>query len=168
MKSTFTLFAAFLFSMIINAAHSQSKISISSFSNAGIRVMVDGDRYNVVGNTITLNNIRPGFHVVKIYQQRRFTRGSGGIGNNQASSYQVVYSSRVNVRSRYHVDIVINRFGKAFYDERPLSGDYFDEDDWGDNNDQNWNNDDDFDPNNDFNNNRPMSVQSFERFKTGI
>jgi len=166
MKKTFTLFAALLLVVIMNAAHSQSRFSISSVSKSAIRVMIDGNRYNVIGNTLMINNLRPGFHSVKIYRQNR------GVKSNQFSNnYQLVYSARVNVRPQYHADITINRFGKAFYDERPISYGYNNDDDWTDHdpNHDDWNNDNNnWDTNNDFNANRPMNAQSFERFKMSL
>jgi hypothetical protein len=167
MKKTFTLFAALLLVVMMNAAHSQSRFSISTVNRGNIRVMIDANRYSASGNTLMVSNLRPGLHTVKVYQQKR-----GGRNNPQGNgNYQLLYSSRVNVRARYHVDITINRFGRAFFDERPTSGSYNDDDwvdnNWNNNDNNNWdnNNNNNWDNDDDWNTNRPMSTQSFDRFK---
>ena len=133
MKKTCTLVTALFFSTILFA---QSKLSISASGNADIRVMVDGIRYTSNGRDIVINNLRTGNHTVKIFRagndRNRYN------GNTRNNGYQLVYSNNLFVKQQYHVDITINRFGKAFVDEQMISNSYNeDEDDWGvDNNDQ--------------------------------
>lgn len=45
---------------------------------------------------------------------------------------QLVYSSNIYVKPQYHVDITINRFGKALVDEQLISAGFYDDedDDW--------------------------------------
>src|SRR5437868_9143207 len=70
--------------------------------------------------------------------------------------------------SQYFVDIVINRFGKAFIDEQLMTaGNYY-----GDDDDDDWGNDDN---NNNNNNNsgygnygRAMSAPAFDQFKQSL
>lgn len=133
MKKTFTLLALLLFSTILLA---QTKLTISSVGNADLRVMVDGIKYTSNGRDIVINNLKNGNRIVKIFRagndRNRYN------GSNRNNGYQLVYSSSVFVKPQYHVDITINRFGKAFVDEQMISGGYNDDDDdWGvDNNDQ--------------------------------
>ncbi len=133
MKKTFTLLTALFFSVILFA---QSKLSISASGNADIRVMVDGVRYTSNGRDIVISNLRNGNHTVKIFRagndRNRYN------GNNRGNGYQLVYSNNLFIKPQYHVDITINRFGKAFVDEQMISSGYNDDDDdWGvDNNDQ--------------------------------
>jgi hypothetical protein len=141
-----------------------SRMSISSMSDAKLRVMVDGNRYKASDNAILINDLQQGYHAVKIYRFARGHRHASPYGNN--NNYQLVYSANVYVKPQYHVDITINRFGKAFIDEQPITARHYndgdDEDDeWGGDShgNNNWNN------NNDYNTNRAMNTQSFDNFK---
>jgi nuclear transport factor 2 (NTF2) superfamily protein len=134
MKKTFTLLAALFFSTFLFA---QAKLTISAISNADLRVMVDGVKYTSNGRDIVINNLKNGNHSVKIFRaandRNRYS------GNNRSNGYQLVYSNSVFVKPQYHVDITINRFGKAFVDEQMIGNGYNDDDDedWGvDGNDQ--------------------------------
>jgi hypothetical protein len=134
MKKTFTFLTVLFLSSILFA---QSKLSISASGNADIRVMVDGVKYTSNGRDIVINNLRNGNHSVKIF--RAGNDRNRYYGNNRSNGYQLVYSNNLFVKPQYHVDIIINRFGKAFIDEQMISGggNNEDDDDWGvDNNDQ--------------------------------
>jgi Domain of unknown function (DUF4476) len=162
MKQTFTLLLASLISISMHAFPAFSKISISSTSNAALRVMVDGSRYKANDNSIQINNLQQGYHAVKVYRYIRSLRPGNGYGNN--SNYQLVYSANVYVKPQYHVDITINRFGKAFIDEQPISSSYYgddeEEDDWGNDNTNNNNHDNTY--------GREMNSQLFSNFKQSL
>lgn len=155
MKKTFTLLASVFFSTILLA---QTKLSISATNNADLRVMVDGMRYTSNGREIVISNLKNGNHTVKIFRagndRNRYNN------NNRNNGYQLVYSSNVFVKPQYHIDIVINRFGKAFIDEQMISNGYYeDDDDWGvDNNDQYY----------DRYSRRAMDKASFEQFRQAV
>lgn len=138
MKTIFTL----LFATVSASAFANDggKLTITVASNKNIQVYVDGRPCQDEGNTFVLNNIRPGNHTITIYK-------AGGNGNNYGygrkrnnkrnDQRKVLYSSNVYVRSSYHVDVMINRFGKALVDERLIrnrNGDWSD-DDWYNGND---------------------------------
>lgn len=160
MKKTFTLLLAACISLSMYAYPSFSKMSISSNSNTTLRVMVDGNRYKASNNSVMISNLQQGYHSVKVYQLVRNNRTASPYENN--SNYKLVYSSNVYVKPQYHVDITINRFGKAFIDEQPMSAGYYDGDeDDDDRGDNNWNNNN----NNDYNSSRAMNIQSFDNFK---
>ena len=163
MKQTFTLLLAAFISLSMYSYPTFSKMSISSTSNAKLRVMVDGNRYKANDNSIMISNLQQGYHSVKVYQFIRGFIPSSPYGYNNNSNYRLVYSANVYVKPQYYVDIIINRFGKAFIDEQPINAGYYDgdDDDWGDDNqnNNNWNN------NNDYNSNRAMNTQSFDNFK---
>ncbi|MFZ1307020.1 MAG: DUF4476 domain-containing protein, partial [Ferruginibacter sp.] len=93
-------------------------------------------RYTSNGRDIVISNLKNGNHTVKIF--RASNERNRYNGNNRSNGYQLVYSNNLFVKPQYHVDITINRFGKAFVDEQVISGGYNDDDDdWGvDNNDQ--------------------------------
>lgn len=167
MKQTFTLFIAIIISTGMYAYPLFSKISISSSSNSSLRVMIDGNKYKANNNSIQINNLQQGYHTVKVYSQVRNNRPGSLFGNS--NNYRLVYSSNVYLKPQYHLDITINRFGKAFIDEQPINAGYYDDNDddnnWGDNN--NWNNNNNGWNNNDWTN-RAMNTQSFDRFKESL
>lgn len=161
MKQIFTLLFTAITSFSAFAFPSASKMTISSNTNTKLRVIVDGNRYRLSDNSITISNLQQGYHAIKIYRQVRYSRPGNMFGNN--ANYQLVYSANVYVKPQYHIDITINRFGKAFIDEQPFSAGYYndDDDDWDDNNwtENNWN---------DNNFGMAMSSQSFNSFKQSL
>ena len=138
MKNIFTL-------LLVTAsasafAYDGGKLTISVPSSKNIQVYVDGRAYQDNDNTIVLNNIQAGNHSITIYKtSRNANANNGSYGrNNQRDKKNnrgdVLYSSNVYVRPSYHVDVMINRFGKALVDERAINGNYQnDDDDWYDN-----------------------------------
>jgi len=70
---------------------------------------------------------------------------------------QLVYENNLYIKPQYHIDISINRFGRAFMDEKKMNQAYYaayneDEQDWGGND----------------NDMQPMNSRSFEQFKTTL
>ena len=139
MKTFITLFTAILLTSIAFAYPMQSRLTISTMSSAGIRVMIDGRNYNDrnrAQNDLLITDIRPGVHVLKIYKYKT----SRGANDRYNVNGQLIYAGNITVRSGYHTDITINRFGKAFIDERQINGGYYAEDyednggQWGSNN----------------------------------
>ena len=158
MKKTCTLLIALSLSFILYAYPNQSKLSVSTTGNNEIRVMVDGKKYRTNNSVVMINNLNNGYHQVKIYQVRNSRYNDQRNGPSRNSNMQLIYSSNINIRSQYHVDITINRFGKAFVDEQLISAGYYDDDDdWG--YDQNGYND---------NNGREMDSRNFEQFKQSL
>lgn len=135
MTRIFTLFALSLFSLLSVAVSGQSRLSIASTNNAPLRVMVDGNKYRTGSNAVMISNLKDGYHSIKVYQLRNAPNNRRAPqGNMQGGGYQLVYSANLLLRSRYHTDITINRFGKAFVDDQLMGNNYYDEedDDWGD------------------------------------
>lgn len=114
MKKTCThiLFIALAF-----AGHAQNvnnRFSLLSFTNLSqqkVTFEVDGQQYPGVGNVLDLNNVRPGPHPVKVY----------GLSPGVAPKRIMLYSNTLNVKPRFYVDIIINRFGRVFTDEQPVT-----------------------------------------------
>ena len=132
MKNIFTLLLA---TVSVSAfAYDGGKLTITVPSSKNIQVYIDGRAYQNNDNTIVLNNIQPGSHSIAIYKNSRNGYGnSGNYGRNNKRDKRydqgdVLYSSNVYVRSSYHVDVMINRFGKALVDERAINGNYSDDD----------------------------------------
>ena len=152
MKTIFTLLLSALFSLS-SMAYDGSRLTVTSISNQKMFVEVDGRRYSMTENTVSIRNIRPGTHTVRVL--REIKRKSGwnlGIGNKRE---EVIYSIKATMRDGYHFDILVNRFGKVMIDERRIdrNDDWYDEDEDYSENDRgrDWDNDRD---NRDYDNGR--------------
>jgi hypothetical protein len=137
MKNIFTLLLATVsFSAF---AYDGGKLTITVPSSNNVQVYVDGRVYqDNNNNTIVLNNIQAGNHSITIYKNNRGNAVNKGRdnrrNNNRNDQRDVLYNSNVYVRQSYHVDVMINRFGKALVDERAINNSYGDDDDgWYDN-----------------------------------
>ena len=149
MKKIFTFLSILLTSISSFAFSSRLTIS-SSNNNDRVRVTVDGKNYqagNRQNDDIVIDDLRAGVHSVKVYKA-----GSGrNRGNN--NNMKLLYSGNIYVRNGYHTDIVINRFGKAFVDERQIQR--YDDDDNNNYDNYNWSR-------------QPMNERSFEQLKQSI
>ena len=133
MKNIFTLLL--LAVSVFAFAYDGGRLTITVPSSKNIQVYVDGRAYQENGNSIVLNNIQSGNHSITIYKNTRNSYGNNGTNgrNNQKDKKNnrgdVLYSSNVYVRPSYHVDVMVNRFGKALVDERVINGSYSNDDD---------------------------------------
>jgi len=141
MKTVFTLLLATIFSSAA-FAYDEGKLTISVPANSNVQVFIDGRVYQDNDNNFVLNNVQPGNHTIKIYKMGRKNNNGNGKNNRNDKRNELIYSSTVYVRPSYHVDVMINRFGKALVDEKALSdrnGSWDENDDWND--DGGYNND---------------------------
>lgn len=156
MKQIFTSLIILVFALPALALNSRLTISAAN-DNDQVYVQVDGRNYQFNrsrnGNDIVIDDLRAGYHSVKVYKQGN-RRGNG----RQNNRMKLIYNGNVYVRNGYHTDITINRFGKAFTDERQINryGDYDDEYGY-DDNDRDWDRD-----------RQAMNVRSFELLKQSI
>ena len=129
MKTIFTLLLSTIFS-IASIAYDGTRLTVTSVSNNKMFVEVDGRRYNLDGNTVSISNIRPGTHNVRVLRELKRRNGwSSAIGSRRE---EVIYSIKLTLRDGYHFDILLNRFGKVLIDERRIDRNedwYTDEDD---------------------------------------
>lgn len=152
MKKFITLLVIIFTATYSYAFYEPAKLTISSFGNGSLRVMIDGNKYNSNNNDFSVNNINVGYHNIKIYQQKK--------GFNKKNTYKLIYSGNIMFKEKYHTDIFVNRFGKAFVDEMYIGKGYY-----GDNVD--WNNNGN--GNNDWNDMPDViSSESFEQLKSAI
>jgi hypothetical protein len=131
MKTIFTLLLSSIFSLAA-MAYDGARLTVSTLSKSKMFVEVDGRRYNLDAKTLSLGNIRPGDHTVRVLQEKK------GI-NGRFKREEVVYSIKLSLRNGYHFDILVNRFGKTLIDERRIEAnndwyddtedDYYDKDD---------------------------------------
>jgi hypothetical protein len=121
MKRIFTLLLSSIFSLSL-LAYDGSRLSISTIGNDKVdfKVEVDGRRFNMKDNSVTLSNLSEGNHNVRIFRVKR-----NGTGRKQ----ELIYATSVFLRRGFHLDITVNRFGKALVDERKIDryDDWFDE-----------------------------------------
>ena len=134
MKIIFTLLLSTVFSLA-SMAFDGTRLTVTSVSNNKMFVEVDGRRYNLDGNTVSISSIRPGTHTVRVVRELK-RKGGWNLGNGNRRE-ETIYNIKVTFRNGYHFDILVNRFGKVLIDERRMdpSDDWYDEDDSYDRND---------------------------------
>lgn len=181
MKKIFTL-ALLVITYSVSAQTNAGKMSITNLSNQRIVVEVDGkkftDRINNNDNIVLVPTLPTGYHQVKVYTLPVDRNNNSAMGIRKQT---LIFQKNVNVRARYHVDIVINRFGRVLFDELSMSDRNYvdiDNDNWYNNpyDDRNnprgprdpRDNPRDTPRDNDYGYNRPMSLQSFAAFKDAV
>jgi hypothetical protein len=142
MKTFFTLLLSTLFSLSL-MAYDGTRLTVTSVSNQKIFVEVDGRRYTMTDNTVSIRNIRPGTHNVRVL--REVKRKSGWNPGSVNKREEVIYSIKATMREGYHFDIMVNRFGKVMIDERRIdrNADWYSEEDddyYENDRDKDWNN----------------------------
>jgi hypothetical protein len=120
MKKIFTLFLLGCTTLLARAQSIEGVISFTNLSRQDILIEVDGKQYVDWGSAMIIRNLSHGMYKVKVYG-RKFQRGN----NNRP----LLYDHNVWVKSRLFVDIIINRFGRVFIDEREINGRWPDVDD---------------------------------------
>ena len=120
MKTRITLLLATLISSA-TFARDEGRLTITLAAQNNVQVLIDNRMYRLNDNSIVLNNIEPGRHTVQVYSGSGYSNGrNNGNSRNRNDRNNLLYSSTITVRPNYHVDIMINRFGKALVDERDL------------------------------------------------
>ncbi|HMR90815.1 MAG TPA: DUF4476 domain-containing protein [Chitinophagaceae bacterium] len=110
MKTIFTLFASLLLSASLLAADfmPKSMLTVQSAGNEDIRVVVDGRRFETDANRIVIYDLGTGRHSIKIYRERR-----NGFFSILGSRYELVYNTSIQVKNRSHIQVSIDRNGRA-------------------------------------------------------
>lgn len=164
MKRSFAFLAFLLLSLGSFASDGPSRLSISAAGSLNIRVIVDGIRYRASNNMVMISHIREGNHMVQVYLQKNNQGEDRGRDGDVMRNYRVVFESNVFIKPLYHVDITINRFGKAFTDEQHIvEGDLGDEDDnWANNYNNNDRNNNDRRDNDDKRDNNEKREKGFD------
>lgn len=138
MKKIYTTLVTLMIGMTVFAGDMRftGKLTIRSFDNDDIKVMVDGRRFDPAFNSLNLDNLSPGFHKVKVFKERdRFFNGFG------RKRYELVYDATIHVRAGSHTLLTIDRFNRSTVETRTVfnKGRGFDHnrnrrfDDWDDN-----------------------------------
>src|SRR5688500_17127595 len=105
MKIIFTLCMA-CFVSISAFAQNEGKLTINLPSDE-FTVVVNGRIYDIVSNTVTLENIRAGEYRIKIYRYN-------GSAESSIDPTPPLYSAFIVVKPNFHVDMMIMRDGKFF------------------------------------------------------
>ena len=141
MKKTFTLLFATVLSLSV-LAYDGSRLSISSpGTSTELKIEIDGRKFSMKNNSITLSYLEEGRHMVKIYREKK--RGGFGYGQGRREREDVLFQSTIFLKRGFHLDITVNRFGKVMTDERRIDLDdefYNDEEDYYDSDNGGWNN----------------------------
>ena len=133
MKTIFTLLLSTIFSLA-SMAYDGTRLTVTSVGNNKMFIEVDGRRYDLNGNTVSISSIRPGTHTITVLRELKRNAGRNfGNGNRRE---QTIYNIRATFREGYHFDILVNRFGKVMIDERRIdpndewyNDDYYDRND---------------------------------------
>ena len=143
---------------------SKSMLTVTSAGQGDIRVVMDGKRFDLRHNHMSLRNIRTGYYNVKIYRQNDF-----GFFDKFRSRFELVFNRSVVIRKNTNLVINIDRFGRTSIDQRGMKdkGKDFDRyrkrDDRRDSDKNNdFDNDNEFDNNTDFDKNRKSEDEEFD------
>jgi hypothetical protein len=114
-------------------AYDGTRLTVTSVSNNKMFVEVDGRRYDLDGNTLSLSSIRPGTHTIRVLREMR-RKTDRNFGNRRE---ETLYNIRATFREGYHFDILVNRFGKVMIDERRIdpNDEWYNDDDYYDRSD---------------------------------
>jgi hypothetical protein len=171
MKTIFTLILLVI-TYTVSAHPNDGKLSITNLGNQRLLVEVDGRRLeNRRGDDdkfVLIPALSTGMHTLKVYV---LAGGRTGVTRKP----NLIFLKNINVRAQYHIDVVINRFGRVLYDELSMRDPNYedtDENDWYNDRNRDRVNDyypgrDDRDRPRDRDNryDRPMSDQSFAALK---
>lgn len=151
MKKIFTLLLSSLFSLSL-LAFDGSRLSITAPSTSNqLQVEIDGRKFTMKNNSITVGYLGEGRHNVVIYKEAKRRRSDFG-------RREIIYNSSVILKRGYHLDITVNRFGKVMMDERRIDH----EDEW-------YNDEDEYYDNEGWDNTmNKMSVREFETLKESL
>lgn len=138
MKKIFTLAASFIFAISLFAAAPKPKtmLTIQSYDQTDIRVVIDGRRFEPNTSYLRIRDLQPGYHQVKVYRERR-----SGLFTIFGNKYDMVYNNSMYIRPQSNITIIIDRNGRAQMSENRMNGR---NNDWNDRN-RGWSNDNDYD-----------------------
>jgi hypothetical protein len=97
--------------------HKKSMLTVKSFNEGDIRVVLDGRRFDPGFNSVMIQGLEPGYHTIKVFRER-YNGGFHVFGHR----YEMVYSTSLMVRPKTHVKISIDRFGRTSIEERKIRG----------------------------------------------
>jgi hypothetical protein len=116
----------------------KSRLTVNSTLSTAIKVIIDGRKFYSQDNSISINNLQPGYHNISIFYIKRGNDFNSFFGNGNNSFWKKAVSRQIIVKNNFQYDITINRFGKAFLDQQYFTNGFFrgDDDDHFDENDE--------------------------------
>jgi Domain of unknown function (DUF4476) len=123
MKKLFTLLFLSLMVFITRANQNDGKITITQLGIQKLRIEIDGRSFNNNNNQFLLiTNMVPGTHAITIYSQ--YQQNNINKGGSYSWGERVIYTARIRIQPRHHIDIVVNRFGKTLVDDQMMDDRY--------------------------------------------
>jgi len=101
---------------ISTISFAQTRLSVTMVSDEAMRIAIDEREYSCQGNTLTVDNLTPGYHVVKVIPV-----------NSPRRSAPLPFNNRILLKAGVYTDILVNRFGKSLLDEQSLAGNNYPE-----------------------------------------
>lgn len=123
MKTIFTLLSGLMMSMVVLAApvkpdaRAKTLLSIQSYGQGNIRVVIDGRQFDPRHHSMTIRNLDFGSHNIKIYRQK-----NTGLFDMFRSRYELVLNKRVVIRPNMALLVSIDRFGRVTMNQERLRG----------------------------------------------
>ena len=109
MKTIFTLLTSLILSVAVFAGnHPRTSLVIKSSDQNDIRVVIDGRRFEPNDYHLSISDLQPGYHTVKIYRERNF-----GIFTIFGQRYDMVFNNIIVMRPFSSQMILIDRFGRS-------------------------------------------------------
>jgi Domain of unknown function (DUF4476) len=117
MKTIFTLFASLIMGITVFATDAipASTLTVKSFDNGNIRVVLDGRRFEPGFSSLMIRDIEPGYHQVQVYRQR-----NSSLNRISGEKYEMVYDNSLVVKPGTAVMISIDRLGGASIDRKKI------------------------------------------------
>lgn len=98
-------------------ANAKTKLSISTTMPTAMKVIIDGHKFYSQDNSISIKNLRPGYHNIAVYYIKTGREWNNYYNNGNNNYWKKAVNRQVLVKNDYVYDITINRFGRAFYDQ---------------------------------------------------
>ena len=99
MKSIFTLLLSTMFSLSL-LAYDGTRLTISSINTNKMFVEVDGRRFTMDENTVTLRDLSTGYHSIRIYTELKKNNGRGiGFGLGKKIRQETIYNNRIFLKN---------------------------------------------------------------------
>lgn len=110
MKKIFTLFVLSLITLsaFADGIRGSSMLTIKSQSRGGIKVVIDGRRFEPNDNFMRLQGLMPGDHYIKIFQEK--VNGYFGYFGRR---YEVVYNNTICIRPGTALTLSVDRWGRV-------------------------------------------------------
>lgn len=102
-------------------ARNNSFLSITNLSAEDIQFEVDGQTYVDCGPSLNIRGLPPGMHQLVLFSGKK---GGGLMGIKRL----VIFNKPVNVKPKFYVDVIINRFGRVMVDEQSITGNQYQDD----------------------------------------